>query len=268
MGGIKLYSALLRISIQDALQNRVESAIWFLYEILPPIMMSAVWLAAYEGQDRVAGYSLAEMLAYTIGVMVLRTVITSYPEYGIDAEIRDGTLSNLLIRPLNVWAYWFVDTLGWKTFRNLLSVPVVIACLVWLGPQLSSVEIRLDRLPALAVSLVLATLVCFLSKLCLACTGFWTNDIVGASTLYDLVAGALGGLLIPIALLPEWLQSVARLLPIQAIYNVPLSIMLGKEGGASPWLGVLLQAGWVVVLWGLAHVLWRAGLRQYEAVGR
>src|SRR5262249_38064144 len=153
--------------------------------------------------------------AYTIGVMVLRTVITSYPEYGIDSQIRDGTLSNLLIRPLNVWAYWFVDTLGWKTFRNLLSVPVVIACLVWLGPRLSGVEIRLDRLPALAVSLVLATLVCFLAKLCLACSGFWTNDIVGAVTLYDLVAGALGGLLVPIALLPDWLQAVARLLPMQ-----------------------------------------------------
>ncbi len=148
---MRLYGALLRISIQDALQNRVESAIWFLYEILPPIMMSAVWLAAYQEHESVAGYSLGEMLAYTVGVMVLRTVITSYPEYGIDYQIRDGSLSNLLTRPLNVWAYWFIDTLGWKTFRNLLSVPVVIGCLVWLGPQLSSVSIPPDRWPALVV---------------------------------------------------------------------------------------------------------------------
>jgi ABC-type uncharacterized transport system permease subunit len=28
-----------------------------------------------------------------------------------------------------------------------------------------------------------------------------------------------------------------------------------------------LQLGWIVVLWGLALVLWRAGLRQYESVG-
>jgi len=265
---MKLYAALLRISIQDALQNRVESAIWFLYEILPPIMMAAVWLAAYQDQASIAGYSLAEMLLYTVGVMVLRTVITSYPEYGIDYQIREGSLSNLLTRPLNVWAYWFVDTLGWKTFRNALTVPVVIGCLVWLGPELATVSVPPDRLPALAVSLVLATLVCFVLKLCLACTSFWTNDIVGAATLYDLVAGALGGLLIPIALLPDWLQAIAKLLPIQAIYSVPLTILLGKTDGASPWLGILMQLGWIVVLWGLAHVLWRAGLRQYESVGR
>jgi len=265
---MRLYGALLRISIQDALQNRIESAIWFLYEIVPPIMMAAVWLAAYQEQESVAGYSLGEMLAYTVGVMVLRTVVTAYPEYGIDYQIRDGSLSNLLTRPLNLWAYWFVDTLGWKTFRNLLTVPVVIACLLWLGPQLASIRVPPERLPVLGVSLVLAMVLCFIAKLCLACTSFWTNDIVGAAILYDVISAALGGLLIPIALLPEWLQTVARLLPIQAIYTVPLTILLGKDDGANPWLGVLLQLGWIVVLWGLARVLWRAGLRQYESVGR
>lgn len=265
---MKLYGALLRISIQDALQNRIESVIWFLYEIVPPIMMAAVWLAAYQDQAIVAGYSLGEMLAYTMGAMVLRTLVTAYPEYGIDYQIRDGSLSNLLTRPLNVWAYWFVDTLGWKTFRNLLTVPVAVGCLLWLGPELTSVNVPLDRLPALGASLVLATVLCFIVKLCLACTSFWTNDIVGVAILYDVISAALGGMLIPIALLPDWLQTVARLLPIQAMYNVPLSILLGKEDGANPWLGVLLQLGWIVVAWGLAHLLWRAGLRQYESVGR
>ena len=75
-------------------------------------------------------------------------------------------------------------------------------------------------------------------------------------------------LLVPIALLPDWLQAVARLLPIQAIYSVPLGIMLGNSDGASAWYGIGLQIGWIVVLWALALVLWRAGLRQYEAVGR
>jgi ABC-2 type transport system permease protein len=58
------------------------------------------------------------------------------------------------------------------------------------------------------------------------------------------------------------------MLPVQAIYSVPLAILLGKSDGPTAWLGILLQLGWIVMLWGLAIVLWRAGLRQYEAVGR
>ena len=131
----------------------------------------------------------------------------------------------------------------------------------------AGISLPLERLPLLALSVALAYVVCFYLKLCLGFIGFWTNDIMGITTLYEVVANVLGGILIPIALLPEWLQVAARLLPIQAIYNVPLSIMLGKSEGADPWFGIALQLLWIVVLFALAKVLWRAGLRQYESVG-
>jgi ABC-2 type transport system permease protein len=153
-------------------------------------------------------------------------------------------------------------------FRNALSVPVVLGCLFWFGPEMRALSISLDRLLPLVMSVLLGAVVCFLLKLCLGCTSFWTNDIVGVATLYEVVATILGGMLVPVALLPDWLQAVAWLLPIQAIYSVPLAILLGKGDAASAWYGIGLQVGWIVVLWALAHVLWRAGLRQYEAVGR
>jgi ABC-2 type transport system permease protein len=265
---MRLYATLFRISLQDATQYRVESAIWFLYEVVPPLMMAAVWLAAYQDQTTVAGFSLAEMLAYTVGVMILRTLITVHLEHGIDIEIRRGDLSNHLVRPFNIWAFWFVDSIGWKMFRNALSIPVVLSCLFWFGSELGPLSVPLERLPLLLISVLLGAVVCFFLKLCLGFTSFWTNDIIGTATLYEVVATILGGMLIPIALLPEGLQVVAWLLPIQAIYSVPLSILLGKSDGPGAWYGILLQIGWIVVLWALALVLWRAGLRQYEAVGR
>lgn len=265
---MRLYLTLFRISLQDATQYRVESAIWFLYETVPPLMMATVWLAAYHDQTTVAGFSLAEMLAYTVGVMILRTLITVHIEHGMDLEIRRGDISNHLVRPFSIWGFWFVDSLGWKMFRNALSVPVVLGCLFWFGPEMRELSISLDRLLPLVMSVLLGAVVCFLLKLCLGCTSFWTNDIVGVATLYEVVATILGGMLVPVALLPDWLQVVAWLLPIQAIYSVPLAILLGKGDAASAWYGIGLQVGWIVVLWALAHVLWRAGLRQYEAVGR
>jgi ABC-2 type transport system permease protein len=264
---VKLYATMARLSLQDAIQYRVESAIYFLYEILPPIMMAFLWLAAYEDQAVVAGYGLGEMLAYTIGVMVLRAAVTIHVEWGLDYEIRQGLLSTQLIRPFNFWGYLLVDSLAWKSVRLLLVTPVFLGCLAWLGPTIGPLDVPPERLPPLILSVVLAVLVCFFLKLCVGFVGFWTNDIVGVTTLYEVVASVLGGILVPIALLPDWLQTVARLLPIQAIYNVPLSLLLGKSAGAGAWWGIGLQLGWIVVLWGLALVLWRAGLRQYESVG-
>lgn len=258
---------LFRVALQDAFQYRVEAMIWFLYDILSPIMMAFVWLAAYQSQGSVAGFSEAEMLTYTIGVMTLRTLITSHIEWGMDWEIRQGLLSTNLVKPLSMWGFWFVGEVAWKVVRAVLIAPVLAACLIWLGPSLGGTAFSADRLLLAGVSVVLGYFVCFLMKLCLGFVNFWTNDINGPATVYEVTASIVGGILVPLALLPESVQTVALLLPIQAVYNVPLSLLLGKDVGAAPWTGIAMQLGWIVLLWGLALVLWRAGLRRYEAVG-
>jgi ABC-2 type transport system permease protein len=256
-----------RLSIADAIQYRVESAIYVLYELLPPIMMMFVWLTVYQDQPTVAGYSLGEMLAYTVGVMVLRATVTVHVEWGLDWEIRNGLLSVKLTWPFNFWGYLLVDSLAWRLVRQLFVLPMLLVTLYLLAPSLGGISFPVERLPLVLLSLVLAYVVCFYLKLCVGFIGFWTNDITGITTLYEVVASIFGGILIPIALLPDALQTVARLLPIQAIYGVPLAIGLDKGTGADPWWGITLQLGWIAGLYCLAIVLWRAGLRQYESVG-
>jgi len=150
----------------------------------------------------------------------------------------------------------------------MFVLPTLLVTLYLLAPSLGGgFSLSLERLPMVLLSAVLGYLVCFFLKLCIGFIGFWTNDIMGITTLYEMIANVLGGILIPIALLPDGLQVVARVLPIQAVYGVPLAILLGRGDGADPIWGLGLQVGWIVVLWALARVLWRAGLRQYESVG-
>ncbi len=164
--------------------------------------------------------------------------MTLHVEWALDHEIRQGLLSTQLIRPFNYWAFLFADAIAWRFVRLLFAVPVLLGCLYWLGPELGEhAASRWNGCRLLAVSVVLAYVVCFFLKLCIGFIGFWTNDIMGITTLYEVVASVLGGILIPIALLPDWLQTVARLLPIQAIYSVPLAILLGQERGRRPLVG-------------------------------
>jgi len=264
---MRVYGAVMRLALQEAMQYRVESGIWFLWDVVPPIAMAFLWLTAYQEQSTVAGYDLSEMLLYTIGVMVLRTMITSHIEWGMDYEIRQGVLSTNLVKPVDMWAFWFIGESAWKVMRALWLTPVLIGCLIWLGPTIGTVALSFDRLPVLLVSVILAYVVCFLMKLCLGFVGFWTNDIVGTTTLYEVTANILGGVIVPLALLPDQLRVLAAFLPIQAVYSIPLSLLLSKDTGGGPLVGLATQLGWIVGLWLLALVLWRAGLRRYESVG-
>jgi ABC-2 type transport system permease protein len=264
---VRLYAAFLRLTLQDAIQYRIESAVWFLWDVLPPLAMVFLWLTAYEDQATVAGYDLSEMLLYTVGVMVLRTLITSHIEWGMDYEIRQGYLSTYLVKPFNIWGFWFMGEFAWKVMRAVWLTPVMIVCTIWLGPIIGKMSLPPERVPLLLVSVLLGYVVCFFLKLCLGMIGFWTNDITGTTTLYEVTAAILGGIIVPLALLPEPLRILATLLPIQAIYNVPLAVLLGKDLGTNPLVGIAVQFGWIVALWLLAVALWRAGLRRYESVG-
>jgi ABC-2 type transport system permease protein len=264
---MRLALAFFRLSLQEAFQYRAESVIWFLFDVGPPIMMAFVWLTAYEGQASVAGFTLSEMLLYTMGVMVLRTVLTAHIEWAIDHEARQGILSAWLVKPFDVWLQYFAGELAWKVLRAVLVTPVLLGCLLWLAPHLERPPLDPAGGLLLAWSLMIGYLVCWVLKLCIGMLTFWATDINGFTTLYEVVANVFGGVLIPLALLPGPLQAVAMALPLRAIYDVPLGIMLGRLDGDALVLGLLSQVGWLAALWLLARVLWRRGLKRYEAFG-
>src|SRR5215207_7746048 len=170
---------MMRLSIADAIQYRVESAIYVLYELLPPIMMMFLWLTVYADQPSVAGYSLPEILTYTVGVMVLRATVTVHVEWALDHEIRDGRLSAALIRPYNYWAFLLADSIAWRAVRQMFVLPTLLGALYFLGPTLDGLSLPLDRLPLVLLSAALGYVVCFFLKLCIGFIGFWTNEIMG-----------------------------------------------------------------------------------------
>ena len=263
---MSLYLALWRIGLQEALQYRAESVIWFLFDVLPPIMMVFLWLTAYEGQASVAGYSLQAMLQYTVGVMVLRNVVTAHVEWDVSYQIRQGTLSMHLVRPMNTWALWFMTGLAARTVRALMLLPVLLACLVWLGSYLETPEWG-TGIGALAASLVLAYMISFFTKLGIGFLAFWLTDITGTLTLVEVVAWVFGGMLLPLELLPDVLRPIAALLPFQYIYHVPMSLLLGRLDPAEVQTTLGVQAAWAGGLVLLAGAIWQRGLRRYEAVG-
>jgi ABC-type uncharacterized transport system permease subunit len=47
----------------------------------------------------------------------------------------------------------------------------------------------------------------------------------------------------------------------------PVAIFLGRLQGADLTQALAIQAGWVLVLWAAADLMWKRGLGHYQAVG-
>jgi ABC-2 type transport system permease protein len=264
---MRKYLLLLNLAFQDALQYRIEGLIWCLFDVLPPFMMVFVWVAAYRENELVGGYTLASMLGYYLGLALLRNVLTTNPEWDVADAVRNGKLALLLLRPLDPWGYWLVGDIPWRLIRLVMVAPFMLIAMVLLGGQIQPIVPGIEMALALTLSLPLAFLLCYLLKLLIGFAAFWLLEINALAGLFDVAVYIFGGTIVPLELLPDWLRGVAALLPFKYIYAYPLALALGRVGGEDIWRGLAVQALWTTGLFLLARLIWRGGLRRFEAVG-
>src|SRR5919202_1786552 len=84
---------------------------------------------------------------------------------------------------------------------------------------------------------------------------------------YQIVDNVIWKIVTLLSLLPGGLQQAAYLLPFGYMLGAPAEIL---RGGPDPTAALALVAGqavWLGVIWLVFVLLWRAGLRQFSAVG-
>jgi len=95
-----------------------------------------------------------------------------------------------------------------------------------------------------------------------AAGSFWIRDARSTWFLYQKLVLILGGMLIPLQLLPSVLRAVCFALPFAAMAYVPARL---ASGHFEPWL-LLIQGGWLLVLWAWAVAVYAAGERRLQVV--
>jgi ABC-2 type transport system permease protein len=101
-----------------------------------------------------------------------------------------------------------------------------------------------------------------------AITSFWLVRITGIRSIYFMCTLLLGGAFAPIAVLPDWLATIARALPFYWAFGFPIELLVGRADAADAFTGIAVLGAWSVVLLALLQPAWRAGTRAYEAVGQ
>jgi ABC-2 type transport system permease protein len=96
---------------------------------------------------------------------------------------------------------------------------------------------------------------------------FWTTRV---SALFELLIAAellLSGRLVPMPLMPDWVEDVAAWLPFQWSFYFPIVSLTGDLSRRELLEGLGMQLLWIVLLTGLFLVVWRFAVRRYSAVG-
>ena len=260
----RVYRALIKVAWATALEYRAQILLWILSFFFPLVMM-AVWLALVDEVGPAAGWNRGDFVSYYVGVAMVRHLSTVWILWAWDEDIRTGTLSVKLLKPLDPFHHYLCDQLGWKLFIFIIIVPAV-AVVAWLLPVISY-PLTLARLVAVILSVVLGFALNMLMCSAFGVLAFWSTQV---RNLYSLWYGAgefLSGWIAPLALFPASFRHVAYLLPFRSTLGFPVEILMGQLTWPEIGFGFAVTGGWMLIFLILYRVLWRIGLKRYEAVG-
>lgn len=230
------------------------------FYLMVTVVLSTLWSAAAESRGgSVVGYSAAALVWYiatteaTVNALPFRLI----EEIGTD--ITSGRVETELLRPTPVVLVRLATELGVVLPR--LAVCVVAGtglALLRVGPP-PSLGATVLAVPAL----VLAVAGNLAAHHAFAAAAFWLRDTRSAWFLYQKLIFVLGGMLLPLEVLPRPLEITAKVLPFAAFAYAPGRL---ASGHVEPWW-LLVQAGWLVAMVLAAALVFRAGEGRLMRVG-
>jgi len=77
----------------------------------------------------------------------------------------------------------------------------------------------------------------------------------------------LSGRLVPMSLMPDWVQKLASFLPFQWTFGFPIESLVGQLTPTQLLTGLGMQLFWILSGILLVNIVWRFGIRQFSSVG-
>lgn len=254
---------LVRVGFAGVVAYRAEMVIWILSTLIPLIML-AVWDAVAVGGP-IAGFGQIDFARYFAVTLLVRQLSSVWLVWELNYEIRTGKLSTRLLKPMHPLVPWAIDMLTAIPFRVLVLVPILAALLVW-RPELWHTP-SVGQLGLFVVSMVLAWLVNFLVQALFAILAFWIDKTDALFGVWFAMWSILSGYMAPLAIFPDSLRPVLKLLPFRGMLGLPVEIL---GGFLDPWAAlpeVGIQVAWCAVLFVAVRWCWARGIARYGAYG-
>jgi ABC-2 type transport system permease protein len=222
------------------------------------------WRGVYANTTSINGLGLQTTLNYILLAQVFGVLTDGFLVWEIGQMLRQGSIAHLLLRPLDLQASYYVLYLSSLATQLLMQLPIAVVATLLFG-------LRWPNDPAVwgafVVTALLGRTVLYFFDWLLACITFYTTEVWGLSVLVFGLGLFLSGALVPLQMMPDWLQRLVLAVPFAQILAVPLSVLSGIAPIADAprlWLG---QLAWIVGLFVAARLFFRVAVRKVTVQG-
>lgn len=262
---VDFYLTTIRTEVQARLQYRVALYMYTLGMVTEPVVYLVVWstIARAHG-GTVGGLTPRALAAYYIVWALVRMMNIVFTPFGWEWRIREGQLSGQLLRPLHPIHYDLASFAGGKIPWLVIYMPIGIALSLVFHPSLSPNAVQIA---VFLVAIWGAYVIRSLNNFSLGMITFWTTRVGAIFQVWFLAELLLSGRLLPLPLMPHWVQTLSAWLPFKYTFYFPIEALVGHMPTSSLLFGLGMQVVWTAVATAIALGMWRLAVRRYSAVG-
>jgi ABC-2 type transport system permease protein len=268
---------ILRICLEERLVYRGDFWLGTLMRFLPIVTQIFLWSAVFAGMRasglhqagslQIAGFGYSDFVAYYLLTMVSRA-FSSMPGLagGIALQIRNGEIKKYLIQPVDLIGFLLLMRIAHKlVYYAVAFVPfgVVFYLCRHYFPGWPPTNVFF----AYVASLILAFLLGFFLEAMIGMIGFWFLEVSSLLFVYMLFNFFFSGHMFPLSMLPDPWGTIVQLIPLQYLAFFPAAVFLGKISGQDMWLGLAIQAGWVLFFIAACRLTYARGVQRYSGFG-
>ena len=202
------YLAGMKISLLNAFQYRLQMAFYMITNFAEPVIYLVVWSTIARAQGgQVGGYTAGGFAAYYIAWTLLRNMNIVRAPSDWEWRIQYGDMSMELMRPIHPVHNDIADFAGSKLLMLAMWLPAAAVLALIFKPTLHPAwyQIVVFFFAAWGAYLIHSMMVSVLGSLT-----FWTTRVGAIYDIYFALELVLSGRLVPMTLMPPWVQRVAK----------------------------------------------------------
>ena len=270
---LKPYLSLLSARFRTLLQYRIAAWAGFGTQAFWGLIRVMIFMAFFQSSENPQPMDLSQVITYIWLGQALFAMLPWSLDRDVAVQIRTGNVAYELVRPVDLYGFWFSRALAMRIAPTFLRSVPLVALSAGLIPLAGGSTWALHG-PAsplasflFAVSLSAAFLLACCFTVLNSITLMWTISSQGAANLMPVAIMVLSGIIIPLPFYPDWLQPVLKALPFRGLLDVPLRIYNGDIPLRESLQELALQTAWIMVLVAIGRFALSRGIRRVVVQG-
>lgn len=261
----RTYKPFTRAGMQEMIAYRANFICFLIGEIMSAFIMYFVWKAVFlsSDSDTFMGFTMEDMVVYLFITFLTGYLTYSDGAFAVGEEIIEGSIAMRMIRPCSFEMCFLFQELGNRIISiSMIFVPMVAGVEIYRYAVYGSLRFQPVFFLLYIVSLVIAYMISFYFNVCYGFMAFFFKNLWGTTLMKETVVNFLSGAIIPLAFLPKGLSAVLNILPFASLSYTPVMIYMGMYSFTEIAWRIGLQLFWLLVMFAVSKLIWRAAVKR------